>query len=231
MEDRRTDRLYLELTSMDLERYLTERVTPLMETGHIQRASWWKNIKPGRHDLPRRIEEFHVLGIFEPEDGSQGGHGGQAGPPDGRGEWQQPPPTDGVRGLDFRRTTRPAQGSLNEEGTNGLLLVLVSPKDPDGGQELRDWADFVHIRRIAECAVPGYSMITPYENQSEGPPRFLHLYEMHSDDPEATFKSMMPLVVKRMGGGRGHPPFDEWASHPQLGIDYVSTFTLLGRTP
>jgi hypothetical protein len=106
--------------------------------------------------------------------------------------------------------------------------VLISPRTPEEGQDLRDWGDFVHIRHIAEAAVPGYGMITPYERVGGGEPRYLHLYEMASDDPEATYKSMTPLVQERIGGP-GTPAYDDWAWHPALRIDYVNTFALLGE--
>ena len=89
---------------------------------------------------------------------------------------------------------------LTGRPTIGLSLVLISPKEPERAQELRDWADFVHIRHIAEAAVPGYTMITPYENATGGDPRFMHFYEMDTDDPERAFKSMTPLVMERIGG-------------------------------
>jgi hypothetical protein len=111
-----------------------------------------------------------------------------------------------------------------------VLLVLISPKTPGGAQELRDWADFVHIRHIAEVAVPGYTMITPYENAADGDPRFLHLYEMNSADPESTFASMRPLVEKRLGP-QGTPAFDAWAWHRELRIVYVNTFARVGVIP
>ena len=43
-------------------------------------------------------------------------------------------------------------------------------------------------------------MITPYEAVGRGEPRFLHLYELHGEDPEATYRSMTPLVQARLGG-------------------------------
>ena len=88
---------------------------------------------------------------------------------------------------------------LTGHPTIGLSLVLISPKDPARAQELRDWADFVHIRHIAEVGVPGYAMITPYENATGGDPRFMHFYEMDTDDPERAFKAMTPLVMERIG--------------------------------
>ena len=103
---------------------------------------------------------------------------------------------------------------LTGRPTVGLSLVLISPEDPARAQELRDWADFVHIRRIAEAAVPGYAMITPYENVTGGDPRFMHFYEMDTDDPERAFKSMTPLVIDRIGG-TGSDAFKQWAFGPE----------------
>ena len=57
----------------------------------------------------------------------------------------------------------------------------------------------MHIRHIAEAAVPGYRMITPYEQVGGGEPRYLHFYEMATDDPEATYQAMTPLVQDRLG--------------------------------
>ena len=51
--------------------------------------------------------------------------------------------------------------------------------------------------------MPGYAMITPYENATGGDPRFMHFYEMDTDDPERAFKSMTPLVMERIGA-HGH---------------------------
>jgi hypothetical protein len=108
---------------------------------------------------------------------------------------------------------------LTGRQTTGLVLVLISPKHPDQAQALRDWGDFVHISEIAAASVGGYSMITPYEVDGDGP-RFLHLYELEGDDPEATFQSMTPLVRARLDDDA----YREWAWHPELCIDYVSTY-------
>ena len=71
----------------------------------------------------------------------------------------------------------------------------------------------------------------PYERVGGGEPRYLHLYEMHTGDPEATYRSMTPLVQERLGPP-GTPAYDDWAWHPQLRIEYVNTFALVGeRTP
>ncbi len=135
-----------------------------------------------RDDLPRVLPEFDHLGVYEVD-----------------ATFRPPAPPAGITGHHFRHYPRPGQGVLTGRPTIGLSLVLISPKEPERAQELRDWADFVHIRHIAEAAVPGYAMITPYENVTGGDPRFLHFYEMDTDDPETAFKSMTPLVIDRIG--------------------------------
>lgn len=167
----------------------------------------WADCVPGRRDLPRTLPDLDVLGITP------------LGPTD---------PVPGSEGLCFRRTARPGQGRLTGRPTRGLCVVLISPKHPteDAARSLRDWADFVHLSHIAAAAVPGYTMVTPYEIDSPGPAvtRYLHLYEMDSDDPEACFSAMTPLVRARLGDGAA---FEQWAWHPELRIDYVSTYRRL----
>jgi hypothetical protein len=118
------------------------------------------------------------------------------------------------------RYPRPAQGCCSGERTTGILLVLISPKHPESAQELRDWGDFVHLRHIAESAVPGYRTITPWENASGGTPRFCHLYEMVGNDPQGTFEAMTPLVRARLDSAT----FARWAWHPQLVINESRTY-------
>jgi hypothetical protein len=124
------------------------------------------------------------------------------------------------------RYPRPAQGCCSGERTTGILLVLISPKHPESAQELRDWGDFVHLRHIAESAVPGYRTITPWENESGGTPRFCHLYEMVGSDPQGTFEAMTPLVRARLDSAT----FAEWAWHPQLVINESRTYLRRGAT-
>jgi hypothetical protein len=212
VEDRRTPGLGLELCSWAPDRYARERVPALVAHPGATRVTWWANQHRDRDDVPKRLKEFDLLGVVELEAGAAA-----------------PPPADEVTGLHFAATPRPGQGSLTGEPTTGLLLVLISPRTPEEGQDLRDWGDFVHIRHIAEVAVPGYGMITPYERVGGGEPRYLHFYEMTSNDPEATYKTMTPLVQERIGRP-GTPAYDDWAWHPALRIDYVNTFALLGET-
>jgi hypothetical protein len=211
VEDRRTPGLYLELSSWAAERHAAERVPEVLARPGVTRATWWANQHRDRTDVPRRLAEFDLLGVYEVDD-----------------TFGRPPEAEGVSGLHFAATPRPGQGSLGRDATTGLLLVLISPRTPEEAQDLRDWGDFVHIRHIAEAAVPGYRMITPYEQVGGGEPRYLHFYEMASDDAEATYKAMTPRVRARIGDV-GTPAYEAWAWHPALRIDYVNTFALLGE--
>lgn len=213
MEDRTDTGLYLEMGDGPLGEYVDTRVPELVGHDGVARATWWENVVPGRTDLPRKLAEFTYLAVFELA-----------------GAFTAPASLDGWTGLHFRRTGRPGQGRLTGRATVGLSLVLISPRRPEGAPALRDWADFVHIRHIAEVGVPGYSMITPYEHATGGDPRFLHFYEMDTDDPESSFQAMTPLVAKLLGPP-GTPAFDHWAGHEELRIMYVNSFRRLGEAP
>ncbi len=212
MEDRITAGLYLEMTDLALDRYASTRVPEVLAQPGGQRATWWRNVQRGRTDLPPVLPEFDHLGVYEVDDG-----------------FVAPSPPAGISGHHFRHYRRPGQGIVTGRPTVGLSLVLISPKDPARAQELRDWADFVHIRHIAEAAVPGYCMITPYENVTGGDPRFMHFYEMDTDDPEAAFKSMTPLVMQRIGD-ETTDAFRHWARGPSLRIMYVNSFVRVGAS-
>lgn len=55
----------------------------------------------------------------------------------------------------------------------------------------------------------------------------MHFYEIDTEDTEAAFQGMTPAVPQRMGAPGTHP-FDVWAMHPTLVIDYVNTFRRFG---
>ena len=211
MEDRTASGLYLEMTDGPVARYAEGRVPEVLTVPGALRATWWENCARDRADLPRKLPEFSYLGVYEVD-----------------ATFTPPSVPPDITGHHFRRTGRPGQGRLTGKPTIGLSLVLISPRSPDGAQPLRDWADFVHIRHIAEVSVPGYSMITPYENASGGDPRYLHFYEMDTEAPEASFKAMTPLVMKLLGKP-GSSAFDHWAHHPELRIMYVNIFRRLGE--
>jgi hypothetical protein len=211
VEDRHTPGLYLEMTDRPIAEYAARRVPEMLAEPGVERATWWQNVHRDREDLPRVLTEFDHLGVYEVGT-----------------EFRPPEPTEGISALHFRRYRRPGQGVLTGRPTIGLSLVLISPKEPDRAQELRDWADFVHIRHIAEAAVPGYAMITPYENATGGDPLFMHFYEMDTDDPERAFKHMTPLVMDRIGGTETDA-YKKWAFGPSLRIMYVNTFARVGE--
>ncbi len=210
MEDRLTSGLYLEMTDRPLDDYADARVPEVLALPGVHRATWWRNLVRDRDDLPRVLPEFDHLGVYEVDDTFLA----HATPPD-------------IGSHHFLRTPRPGQGIITGRPTIGLSLVLISPREPDRAQELRDWADFVHIRHIAEVGVPGYCMITPYENAIGGDPLFMHFYEMDTDDPEGAFKAMTPRVMERIGDHKTNA-FKEWAWGPSLRIMYVNSFARVG---
>ncbi len=214
MEDRITAVLYLEMTDRPPGRYAEERVPEVLSQPGVQRATWWANCVPFRTDLPRTLPEFTVLGVYEAHHGFEPPVGPAATPED-------------ITGICFDHCPRPGQGTISDRPTLGLELVLVSPRTPGEGQALRDWGDFVHIRDIAAAAPDHFTMITPYQNRAPGSPRFMHLYELDTDDPEAAFGEMTPATVARIGAYGTHP-LREWRGHEALVIEYVNTFRRLG---
>ena len=172
---------------------------------------------PFRTDLPRTMREFALLGLYEADQAFQ-------------------PPVDDlsisgdITGLCFSHYPRPGQGTISNRPTLGLELVLVSPRRSSEAQAFRDWADFVHIRDIAAAAPEHFTMITPYENRAPGSPRFMHLDQLDTDDPEPAFREMAPTTVARAGTYGAHP-VREWRGHQALVIDYVNTFRRLGVVP
>jgi hypothetical protein len=213
MEDRLIAGLYLEMTdTMTPDEYATARVDDVLALDGAERATWWRNLKRDRRDLPRVLDEFDTLGVYEVDQSF-------TAPRD---------PPSGITGHHFGRTPRPGQGRLTGRPTIGLSLVLISPTTPDRAQELRDWGDFVHISWISAVGVPGYSMITPYENVTGGDPRFMHFYEMDTTEPEHSFKLMTPLVEARFGV-QGTETFSYWGWHDALRIMYVNSFARVGE--
>jgi hypothetical protein len=211
MEDRQTPVLYLEMTEATPDAYAKERVGDVRALPGVERATWWRNVYRDRPDLPRELPEFDTLGVYECD-----------------ASFVAPPTPDGIAGHHFVRTPRPGQGRLTGLPTVSLSLVLISPATPADAQALRDWGDFVHLNHIVEAGVPGYTMITPYENATARDPRYLHFYEFDDRDAEVTFKRMRPLVEARLGPW-GSPECDAWAFHPALRIMYVNSFSLVGE--
>ena len=213
MEDRISPVLYLEMTDRSPARYADDRVPDVLSRPGVERATWWANCVPFRDDLPRTVDEFSLLGVYEAD-----------------GSFEPPSDADipdDVTGLCFDHYRRPGQGTVSPRPTLGLELVLISPRRPEEAQALRDWADFVHIRDIAAAAPEHFTMITPYENRGQGSPRFMHFYELDTDDPEPAFQQMTPSTLARIGAYGTHS-LREWRGHEALVIDYVNTFRRLG---
>ena len=202
MEDRQPPRLHVEMVrSPDT---IAARAEAVAAAGW--RVSTWEQCEQQDERLPLRMPPCTGLVIGE-------GDGGEVAAPDAA-----------TTIVPLRRYPRPSQGSCSGERTTGILLVLISPADPERAQDLRDWGDFVHLRHIAEAAVPGYRIITPWEHEAGGEPRYCHLYEMVSDDPFATFSAMTPLVEARLSADE----FRHWAWHPQLRIDESRAYRRVG---
>ena len=181
----------------------------------VARISWWKNVQLNRRDWLgelRTMDDFEMLGICEIDD-----------------VIDPPIVSAGARSIVFRRYPRPSQGVLRLP-TLGLSVVMIStrnPTDEAAVQSLRDWGDFVHFPGIVDANIPGYGLVTAYENSTRAAPRFLHLYELSDPDAEAVFQRTRPCVAQRFGGGPGNPGFDRWELHPEIRIDYVNSFTRL----
>jgi hypothetical protein len=213
VEDRNTAGLYLELGDIEPEYYEKSRAGELLARRGVERVTWWATIKPGRTEQPMAVPDGTLLGVAEVTE-----------------SFVAPPPLPGTTARHFRRYPRPSQGILTGRPTTGLLVVWISPFTPELAQPVRDWADYVHISTIAAAGVPGYTQITPYENVDDGvDPRFMHFYEMDSNDPEDTFQTMAETLRVRLGGYQT-PEFKQWANAKAAGAEiiYVNTFRLLG---
>ena len=211
MEDRTSPGLYLEMTNLASDAYANARQVEVLASPGVQCASLWLNQKPMREDYPRTIPEFETLAVYEVG-----------------ADFEAPASGDAIWGHHFERVPRPAQGMLGPGPTLGLEIVLVSPTSPEVEQELRDWADFLHIREIAATVVPGMTMITPYANKGSDSPRFLHLYELDTPDADKAFQEMAPLTIGRLRG-RGKQAIKDWMDHPALRIDYINSFSRVDK--
>src|SRR3954471_21974650 len=188
MEDRQPLGLWLELLHGD---DVDARAASLADAG--LRVSTW-DADPYPPKLPQTMGDCENLIVAEGDPASY---------------QQLPPPDTATAVVPLQRYPRPSQGLCTGERTTGLMLALISPRESSQAQELRDWADFVHLRWIAAATVPGYTTITPYEHVAGGNPRFCHVYEMTSADPRATYQTMTPSVAELLGG-RDSAAYVEW---------------------
>ena len=211
MEDRTTPVLYLEMTDRPAERYARRTCA---RSARPPRSSAGDMVGQLRA-VPHRPSPDHA-GVLHPGRlrGDRGFRGSRYVPED-------------IAGYCFDHYPRPGQGTISDKPTLGLELVLISAPTAAQSQALRDWGDFVHIRDIAAAAPEHFTMITPYENRGKGSPRYMHFYELDTDDPEPAFRNMAPATMARVGAYGTHPK-EEWWVHEALVIDYVNTFRRLG---
>ena len=215
MEDRINSGLLFVMLERNAEAARSDWDERLRVLPGVARISWWKNVQLNRRDWLgelRTMEDFEMLGICEIDD-----------------TIDPPILSEGARTILFRRYPRPSQGVLRLP-TLGLSVVMISTRNLEDGaavQSLRDWGDFIHFPGIVDANIPGYGLVTAYENSTRDAPRFLHLYEFPDPDAEAVFQRTRPCVAQRFGGGPGNPSFDRWELHPEIRIDYVNSFTRL----
>jgi hypothetical protein len=214
MEDRTTTGLYLELGDASADQ-LRRRTEALAARAGVDRVTWWENCVPGRRDLPMRIPDGSMLTVAEVT-----------------ASFSAPEAPAETTAHHFRRHPRPSQGVLTGRPTTGLLLVWISPREPELAQALRDWGDFVHIHHIAAAGIPGFTQISVYENVALVDPMFMHFYEFDGEDAEATFSTMIEHVAPRIGGvdSEAFTGWADWrAGHGRL--FYCNTFQFLGAVP
>jgi len=212
MEDRTTTGLYLELGDGSPDQ-MHRRAEALAACTGVDRVTWWANCVPGRQDLPMRIADGTMLAVAEVA-----------------ASFTAPEAPALTTAHCFRRHRRPSQGVLTGRPTTGLLVVWISPREPELAQALRDWGDFVHIRHIAAAGIPGFTQISVYENVAPVDPMFMHFYEFDGDDAEATFSTMIEYVAPRIGGvdSESFTAWADWrAGHGRL--FYCNTFQFLGE--
>ena len=115
----------------------------------------------------------------------------------------RPAPPAGITGHHFRHYRRPGQGIVTGRPTIGLSLVLISPKDAGAGAGAarlgRLRAHPPHRRGRGARLLHDHAV---RERRPAAIPRFMHFYEMDTDDPETAFKAMTPLVMQRIGDDR-----------------------------
>ncbi len=220
MEDRMNAGLLLVMLEGDTEDSRAAWQDRFLAIPGIARVSWWSNGFPDRNDWIgewRRIkEDFQTLAVCEID-----------------APFENIERPAGVRSILFKRAARPSQGVLRLPSM-GLCVVMISPENPEDdvdAQAMRDWGDFVHFPGIIEANIPGYGLVTPYENADREAPRFLHCYEFPDPDAEAVFDRTRAAVAHRYDSPPGEPVFEHWAQYPRMTLDYLGNFTRVDQSP
>jgi len=222
MEDRQPTGLMIEMLDGPdagaVENWQRDIAIPkALANGWFTRGTPFRNLRQEETRFQQKIDAFSHLTVYEIErpdvawtctDGLPHGE-------------------DGIRVTNrflFKRYPRPSQGRVSGKPTRGIFFILISPSSPERAQELRDWADFTHIHGIAASSPDGFTTITPFENAMGGDPRFMHFYELDTDDVVASVDAMPEAVMKRFGFEMGDEAFLEWALNDALDIWYVNVF-------
>ena len=171
VEDRITPGLYLEMTDHAARRVRAPSGCPTV-LAPARRASGPRGgatCTATATDLPRVLPEFDHLGVYEVDDDVPRAADARrrspattsaatAGP--GQGVAHRPADDRAVARADLAQGARRGRRSCATGPTSCTSATSPRPR----------------------C--PGYAMITPYENVTGGDPRFMHFYEMDTDDPE-----------------------------------------------
>ncbi len=122
------------------------------------------------------------------------------------------------------------------ELTDGPIDAYTARRVPevltlDGVTRATWWENVRRDRDDLPRKLPEFSYLAVYEVDAgfRAPARFMHFYEMDTDDPDRAFTAMTPLVTELLGADT--PEWRRWAHHPALRIMYVNTFRRLGQTP
>ena len=181
MEDRRTAGLYLEMTDWTARTLHARRGCRWSRPPPgVTRATWWHNVQPRpRRPAPRARRVRHCSAST-------------------RSTTRSAPPSraDGVTGHHFRRTPGPARVAHRPPDDRPLARAHLAQGSRSRRRRCATGPTSCTSATSPRSRCPGYTMITPYENATGGDPRFMHFYEMDTDDPETAFKSMTPLVMR-----------------------------------
>jgi hypothetical protein len=228
MEDRQPTGLMLEMIrpvagdeSAAARWQREEGIRSALASGVYERATSFRNLRYGAAIFPPKIDEPTHVTVYEltSPDVLDAFDRSETDLPKGNGEVMV------NRGV-FKRYPRPGQGVCTGNPLTGMYLILISPTERLRAQELRDWADFVHIHYIAASCPRGFTMITPYENARGEDPLFMHLYELETDDPGRSVDEMTPQVCEKWGFKLDFEDaaFKRWAVTDSLDIWYVNVF-------
>ena len=69
VEDRVDAGLWMEMTDLSVDEYSAKRLPDVLDLPGVERGGCWENANRDRTDLPRKLPEFSLLGLYEVDDG------------------------------------------------------------------------------------------------------------------------------------------------------------------